>query len=91
VQSDRPPVQERIDGSITPGHIETTGGEFDDRFDLIAVKAVEPFHDVVDIGPTSRFSKLAATGIRVPRSTHAPMSLPETLSTSGHWDQSGFI
>ncbi len=29
-----------------------------------------------------------ATGIRVPRKTHAPLRLPGTLSTTGHCDQS---
>jgi hypothetical protein len=36
------------------------------------------------------FSKIAATGIRVPRSTHAPLTLPGMLSTARHWDQSRF-
>src|SRR5208283_5171033 len=38
--------------------------------------------------PTSRFSKTVATGIRVPRNTHAPLRLSATLSTAGHCDQS---
>src|SRR6202030_3210397 len=38
--------------------------------------------------PSSRFSNTAATGIRVPRNTHAPLSLPGTLSTAEHSDQS---
>lgn len=38
--------------------------------------------------PYSRFSKMTAMGIRVPRNTHAPLSLPGTLSTAGHCDQS---
>src|ERR1700720_1558033 len=38
--------------------------------------------------PSSRFSKMAATGIRVPRNTQAPLSFPGTLSTTGHSDQS---
>ncbi len=32
--------------------------------------------------PSSRFSKTVATGRRVPRSTHAPLTLPGTLSTA---------
>src|SRR5580698_4702942 len=40
------------------------------------------------VAPTSRFSNTADTGIRVSRNTHAPLSLPGTLSTVGHWDQS---
>jgi len=31
---------------------------------------------------------MAETGIRVPLRTHAPLSLPGTLSTAGHCDQS---
>jgi hypothetical protein len=38
--------------------------------------------------PASMFSKTAEAGIRVPRNTHAPLSLPGTLSTAGHSDQS---
>src|SRR5208282_686340 len=38
--------------------------------------------------PASRFSKTVATGNRVPRNTQAPLLLPGTLSTAGHWDQS---
>src|ERR1700690_1856162 len=40
------------------------------------------------LAPASIFSKIAATGIRVPRSTHAPLTLPGTRSTAGHCDQS---
>src|SRR5271157_4744305 len=38
--------------------------------------------------PSSRFSKTAATGIRVPRNTQAPLTFPGTLSTAEHCDQS---
>lgn len=38
--------------------------------------------------PSSRFSKTVATGIRVPRKTHAPLILPGSLSTARHCDQS---
>src|ERR1700731_3571867 len=38
--------------------------------------------------PASRFSKMADTGIRVPFNTHAPLTLPGTLSTAEHCDQS---
>jgi hypothetical protein len=31
---------------------------------------------------------MTAIGMRVPRKTHAPLSLPGTLSTAGHRDQS---
>jgi hypothetical protein len=31
---------------------------------------------------------MAETGIRVPFNTHAPLTLPGTLSTTGHCDQS---
>src|SRR5882724_638452 len=38
--------------------------------------------------PASRFSKMTETGMRVPFKTQAPLTLPGTLSTAGHWDQS---
>jgi len=38
--------------------------------------------------PASMFSKIAETGIRVPLRTQAPLTLPGTLSTTGHFDQS---
>jgi hypothetical protein len=34
------------------------------------------------------FSNTVETGVRVPLNTHAPLRLPGTLSTAGHWDQS---
>src|SRR5882724_8248291 len=40
------------------------------------------------LAPYSRFSKIIDIGIRVSRSTHAPLTFPGTLSTDGHWDQS---
>src|SRR5262249_42890451 len=43
------------------------------------------------VRPSSKFSKTAATGIRVPRNTHAPLTFPGTLSTAGHFDQSSNI
>jgi hypothetical protein len=36
----------------------------------------------------SRFSKIVATGRRVPRKTHAPLTFPGTLSTAAHFVQS---
>src|ERR1035438_7089105 len=41
--------------------------------------------------PASRFSKRTFAGVRVPRSTHAPLTLPGTLSTAGHCDQSSIV
>jgi predicted nuclease of predicted toxin-antitoxin system len=38
--------------------------------------------------PSSMFSKTTATGVRVPRNTQAPLTLPGMLSTTGHYDQS---
>jgi len=49
---------------------------------------MELLNDFLDAGARSRFSKTVATGIRVPRKTHAPLRLPGTLSTTGHCDQS---
>jgi hypothetical protein len=40
------------------------------------------------LAPAAIFSKIAETGILVPLSTHAPLTLPGTLSTAGHCDQS---
>jgi len=37
---------------------------------------------------SSRFSMTVATGSRVPRNTHAPLTLPGMLSTAGQCDQS---
>ena len=34
------------------------------------------------LAPASRFSKIVATGMRVPRSTQAPLTLPGTLSSA---------
>src|SRR2546427_9206570 len=43
------------------------------------------------VRPSSRFSKTAETGMRVPRKTHAPLTFPGMLSTAGHCDQSSAI
>src|SRR6185437_932745 len=43
------------------------------------------------LAPTSRFSKIVATGIRVFWKTHAPLRLPGTLSTAAHCDQSKIV
>src|SRR6516165_9404117 len=40
------------------------------------------------LAPASKFSKMTETGMRVPRSTQAPLTFPGMLSTMGHWDQS---
>src|SRR6202021_2235041 len=47
-------------------------------------------HSVISsmVAPASRFSNTADTGIWVSLNTHAPLSLPGTLSTAGHCDQS---
>jgi len=68
--------------------LQTASGKINYGYNLLAIQSVEPLQDIVDIGATSKFSKIAATGIRVPRSTRAPLNLPGTLSTSGHCDQS---
>ena len=51
---------------------------------------VHPNHPMMSsiLAPASIFSKIAETGMRVPLSTHAPLTLPGMLSTTGHWDQS---
>src|SRR5713101_3348597 len=41
--------------------------------------------------PSSRFSKMVATGSRVPRKTHAPLTFPGTPTTAAHFDQSSAI
>src|SRR5260370_7086896 len=41
--------------------------------------------------PSSRFSKMVATGRRAPRKTHAPLPFPATLSPADHFDQSNAI
>src|SRR5713226_6916674 len=47
-------------------------------------------HSIISsmLAPASRFWKTMATGMRVPLSTHAPLTFPGMLSTAGHCDQS---
>src|SRR5208283_2254220 len=40
------------------------------------------------LAPASKFSNITETGMRVPRSTQAPLTFPATLSTAEHCDQS---
>src|SRR5438132_14388967 len=49
------------------------------------------FTNSVAEAPSSRFSKSAATGIRVPRNTHAPLTRSGSRSTAGQDDQSIMI
>ena len=71
----------------THRRIQAAGGEFQHHHDLFPPQMM-PFHDFVHSGPNSRFSNSRETGIRVSLKTHAPLTLPGTLSTAGHWDQS---
>jgi hypothetical protein len=71
------------------GFVETAGGKLNHGFNLFAIEAVIPLHDVVEIG--SRLKVLEydrETGIRVPFNTRAPITLPGMLSTAAHCDQS---
>jgi len=70
------------------GFIETTDGELDYRLHLISVQPLEPFHDVVNIGSGFQIFEDGGYQHRVPFKTHAPLTLPGTLSTAGHCDQS---
>src|SRR5260370_23953340 len=47
-------------------------------------------HSIISsmLAPAVRFSKMTETGMRVPLSTHAPLTFPGMLSTAGHCDQS---
>src|SRR5882762_8241471 len=47
-------------------------------------------HSIISsmLAPALRFSKMTETGMRVPLSTHAPLTFPGMLSTAGHCDQS---
>ena len=48
---------------------------------------IELFHYFFDAQILEIFDAVA-TGKRVSRNTQAPLTLPGTLSTAGHWDQS---
>src|SRR5580693_46917 len=50
--------------------IETAGGKLNNRLDLFAVQPVEPFHNVVDIGP--RFQIFEDGGDRHPCTLQNP-------------------
>src|SRR4029077_11649241 len=47
-------------------------------------------HSIISsmLAPAFRFSKITETGMRVPLSTHAPLTFPGKLSTAGHSDES---
>jgi hypothetical protein len=68
--------------------VETAGGKFDDGFNLFAIET--SYHSMMSstLALASRFAKMANTGIRVPFNTHAPLTLPGTLSIAEHCDQS---
>ena len=49
---------------------------------------IEPFNNLINAGSRFQILKYSSYGIRVPRNTQAPLTLPGTLSTAGHCDQS---
>lgn len=55
---------------------------------LLASEPVEHTNDLVHRQPIFKIFETAATGIRVPRNTQAPLTLPGMLSTASHCDQS---
>lgn len=64
------------------------GGEIDGNFYLFSFEAVEHLNDLVDGEPVFKILEDGGDGNARPRNTHAPLSLPGTLSTAGQVDQS---
>jgi hypothetical protein len=75
-------------GGALGASVNTVDCEFNYRFDMFSVQSFVPLHDVIEACPGFEVSKIAATGIRVPFKTHAPLNLPGMLSTAAHSDQS---
>jgi hypothetical protein len=63
--------------------VEAAGGKFQHCLNLLR-RYMKLLDDFSMLEPASRFSKTVATGMRVPRNTHAPLRLSATLSTAGH-------
>ena len=76
--------------SVNWDRIKTAGGKFKYGIDLLP-RDVELLDDFFYGGAGFKVSNTADTGIRLLRNTHAPFSLPGTLSTAGHWDQSRVV
>jgi len=72
------------------GRVKTAGSKLDNGFYLFAIQSVNYSMMSFRLAPAWRFSKMADTGMRVPFSTHAPLTFPGTLSTALHCDQSKF-
>src|SRR2546426_1041851 len=54
----------------------------------LPARHVELLHDFLVAQIFKVLTMTVATGKRVPRNTHAPLTLPGMLSTAAHWDQS---
>jgi hypothetical protein len=77
---------------------QTARGKVQHRRDLFAGQVD---HSMISstLAPASRFSKTVATGIRVPRKTHAPLTFPGMLSSEPRflplyfplWRPAGFV
>jgi hypothetical protein len=67
-------------GGALGASVNTVDCEFNYRFDMFSVQSFVPLHDVIEACPGFEVSKIAATGIRVPFITHAPLNLPGMLS-----------
>jgi hypothetical protein len=68
--------------------VKTAGSKFDNGLTWLRSKPSNQFMMSSTLAPASKFSNMTETGMRVPRSTQAPLTFPGMLSTAGHCDQS---
>ena len=68
--------------------IETSNSKFNNCVALLSVKPVIPLQDVVNIGASLKIFESYRYWHPRTFKTHAPLTLPGTLSTAEHYDQS---
>jgi hypothetical protein len=67
--------------------IQAAGGKFEHGLNLVS-RDMKLLNNFLYARTRLKIFKTLATGILVPRNTHAPLRRSATLSTAGHCDQS---
>ena len=64
------------------GEFKAAGHEVKNRFHLLARQPIVKLYQFIDGDAIFEFTSTADTGMRVSLNTHAPLTLPGTLSTA---------
>ena len=85
-QKERASEVDACSGSTGTGAATLRAADYG-AFDYLFLRNAEPIANFLDGGSGFQVFKRGQTGMRVLRNTHAPPSLPGTLSTASHCDR----